>query len=88
MADAPWTIVVEGTGQISEYKLGNHAPGTKLAASLTVEASYVHGDSRTVVLSRPVKGKSPDYYSFDASKDLELPFINLFEGIALSVCAQ
>jgi len=63
---------------VSEYKLGNHAPGTKLASSLTVEASYVHGDSRTVVLSRPVKGKSPDYYSFDASKDLELPFINAY----------
>ena len=36
MADAPYTIVVDGEGVVSERKLGNHMPGTQLASTVDV----------------------------------------------------
>lgn len=75
MADSPWTVVVDGLGAVTERKLGDHVPGAVLPASVTVQSISTHNGTRTVVLSRPLKGKSSDYYSFDPSV-ATLTFIN------------
>eukprot|EP00462_Mataza_sp_D1_P020249 CAMPEP_0175139606 /NCGR_PEP_ID=MMETSP0087-20121206/11003_1 /TAXON_ID=136419 /ORGANISM="Unknown Unknown, Strain D1" /LENGTH=748 /DNA_ID=CAMNT_0016422649 /DNA_START=31 /DNA_END=2277 /DNA_ORIENTATION=- len=76
MADTPWTIVVDGTGTVSERKLANHDAGTALPASVKVVSNHVDAKLRTVVLTRPFAGKSSDYYTFDPEKDSVLHFIN------------
>eukprot|EP00756_Hemistasia_phaeocysticola_P032008 Hpha_TRINITY_DN16387_c2_g1::TRINITY_DN16387_c2_g1_i3::g.62124::m.62124 len=77
MADAPWTVVVDGNGTVSEHKLANHAAGTQLAPSVKVLSHSVAAGVRTVVLTRPLKGSSADYYTFNpASADTTIPFIN------------
>jgi hypothetical protein len=55
MADMPYTIIVDGTGKVTERKLASHAPGTLLSASVKIVSSKTQGGTRTVVLSRPVK---------------------------------
>lgn len=66
MADQPYTIVVEGGHRdIYEYKLGNHAPGTLLSSSVSVVSDTIDGKRRTVVLSRPLQGKTKEHYTFD-----------------------
>lgn len=74
MANAPWTIVVDGTGKVTEHKLQDQSPGKVLATSVTVESSVVVAGQRTVVVSRPTKGKSADYYSFTTAGQLN--FLN------------
>lgn len=64
MADSPWTIIVDGHGEVTERKLGNHQPGTLLKASVKIVESQVVGNSRSVILTRSLKGSSPDYYTF------------------------
>ena len=86
MKAAPWAIIVEATGgsggagfQVSERKLQDQSPGSALAASVTVVSSTVDGKAgtRTVVLTRPLKGKTGDYYTFDpAASGTQLPLIN------------
>ena len=65
MADKPYTIVVDGTGNVSERKLGNHDPGTVLASSVQIVSNSVTDGVRKVVIAREFKGKTPDHYSFD-----------------------
>eukprot|EP00039_Didymoeca_costata_P022118 m.3773 g.3773 ORF g.3773 m.3773 type:complete len:792 (-) comp2823_c0_seq1:19-2394(-) len=77
MLDAPWTIIVDGYGNVSEYKLGNHLAGNQLKPSLTVTSNTVAQGVRTVVVSRPTQGSGPDYYSFNTSaQDASIPVIN------------
>ena len=56
MSDQPWTLVVEGgsAGRVTERKLGNHAAGSELAASVRVMTNEVDPQTnmRTVVLTR------------------------------------
>ena len=52
---------------MEEYKLGDHVAGTKLATQVAVLSNTVEGGQRTVVLSRPFAGVSPQHYSFNAS---------------------
>eukprot|EP01050_Picozoa_sp_SAG11_P040134 SAG11_NODE_17281_length_523_cov_0.849057_1_plen_174_part_11 len=61
-----YAVIVEagGAGSVSERKLGQHLAGTELKASLKVMRSSVTNGRRTVVLSRPLKGDTADYYSF------------------------
>lgn len=76
MEDAPWTIIVDGQGAVSERKLGNHEAGQLLAPSVTVVRSSVTGGLRTVVVSRPLKGAGPAYYTFAVTAtDASLPYI-------------
>lgn len=75
MDDEPWTIVVDGNGQVTERKLGNHDAGALLDSSVHIVSSSVHGQKRTVVLSRGMKGSSNDYYTFSLS-ETTIPFIN------------
>ena len=75
MRDAPYTIVVEADGHVSERRLQNHRPGIELASSVSVVSSTVQGATRTVVLTRPLKGATPRHYSF-ATTQLHIEFIN------------
>ena len=65
MADEPWSVVVDGEGTVTERKLANHAAGTLLDTSVKVVSNSVSSGVRSVVLSRPLKGKGADYFTFD-----------------------
>lgn len=76
MADAPWTVVVDGAGAVTERQLGNHQAGTVLAPSVKVVSNSVVANVRTVVLARPLVGSTTDYYTFNfTSADTTIPFI-------------
>merc|ERR1712096_78821 len=78
MLDAPWTIVVDGTGTVSEYKLASHAPGTVLNTTVNVISNTVDAKTgkRTVVLTRSLQGKDNSYYTFaTTSNDATIPII-------------
>eukprot|EP00658_Telonema_sp_P-2_P082549 TRINITY_DN874_c0_g1_i3.p1 TRINITY_DN874_c0_g1~~TRINITY_DN874_c0_g1_i3.p1 ORF type:complete len:388 (-),score=79.58 TRINITY_DN874_c0_g1_i3:514-1677(-) len=64
MADAPYAIIVDGKGAITERKLGEHAPGSILASSVTEVSSTVVGGIRTTVMTRPVGPATKDHYGF------------------------
>ena len=70
-----YSIVVDGAGKVSEHKLGNHAAGTALKPMVTAVSSKVVAGERTVVLTRRLKGTTPDYFSFDVAASV-LPMIN------------
>lgn len=77
MSDQPWAIIVDGNGEVTERKLGYHQPGTLLKASVKVVDSKVVGSLRSVVLTRSLKGASPDYYTFNPlDGGAEINFIN------------
>ena len=56
MADEPYAIIVDGTGVVTERKLGNHSPGVQLNTTVTVLADSVSNGMRTVTMTRPLKG--------------------------------
>ena len=64
MKDLPYAIIVDGHGQVTERKLGDHSPGTELSTSVKIVSNTVVDNIRTVIVSRPVKGASKDHYSF------------------------
>ena len=64
MADSPWALIVDGSGNVTERRLGDHRPGQLLKPSVAVEEVKVVGDLRSVTVTRPLKGASPDYYTF------------------------
>ena len=70
-----WTIVVDGTGNVTERKLSDHYPGTLLTTSVTVVSNIVTSGVRTVVLTRALKGISKDHFTFDPTQ-LSVQFIN------------
>jgi len=65
MSDKPYTIVVDGTGNVSERKLGDHDPGTVLPASVSVTSNKVVDGVRTVTMTRDLQGKTSDHFTFD-----------------------
>jgi len=67
MADKPWTLVVDGKGNVDERKLGDHDPGTVLASSVRVTSNTVVDGKRTVVMTREFKGKTSDHFTFDST---------------------
>ena len=75
MDDFPWTVVVEGNGTVHERKLATHQPGTLLARQTKTLSDTVVGGRRTVVLTRALKGLTPEHYSFSAASDTYLPVI-------------
>merc|ERR1719369_264581 len=75
MKDAPYTIVVDGSGNVSERKLGDHDPGTVIDSTLTVTSNTIKDGVREVVMTRPFKGKTPDHYTFDP-KVTNIPLIS------------
>ena len=74
MDNSPYAVIVDGTGGVTERVLGNHAPGIKLNASVTVLSHTVEGGVRTIVVTRPLKGLTPHHHDFDARK-MSLNFI-------------
>jgi hypothetical protein len=61
MKDEPYSIIVDGTGNVFEQKLGNHGPGIRLNNTLTIINNDVINGTRTVHLNRKATG----YYNFD-----------------------
>eukprot|EP00971_Amphidinium_carterae_P202170 4011485-Amphidinium_carterae.1 len=82
MANMPYTLIVNNDGVI-EQKIGtcgdeaDHCPGTKLTSSITLLSNTVENNRRTVVVTRPLNGATPDHYSFSptASGDTPIKFI-------------
>ena len=67
MKDQPWAITVEGSGTVTERRLADQGGGTTTSAlkpSVTVLSNNVDGNTRTVVLTRPLKGP---YFNFTAT---------------------
>lgn len=62
-----YAIVVDGQGKLSEHKLGDHAPGQVLETSVEILSNTVVGGKRTVVVRRPLRGRTRDYFTFDAT---------------------
>ena len=63
MADAPYTIVVDGSGAVTERTLASHAPGTLLPASVKVVSSVVTAGTRVVTLTRAVVGATAAHFT-------------------------
>jgi hypothetical protein len=61
------TLLRFSRGNIEERKLGDHDPGTKLATSLRVTSNTVADGVRTMVVTRPLQGKTSDHYTFSTS---------------------
>jgi len=77
MEEKPGAVVVDGAGTVSEYQLGQHVGGTKLATQVAVLSNTVTDGQRTVVLSRAFKGATKAQYTFAADGDADLvPFMN------------
>jgi len=74
MADLPYTIVVDGKGNVEERKLGNHSPGSVLTSMVRVTSNSVTDGKRTVIMNRPLKGATEDHYSFTIS-DSSIPML-------------
>lgn len=53
MKDAPWAVIVDGHGNVTERKLADQSPGKELAKSVTLVASQSLAGKRTVVLTDP-----------------------------------
>jgi hypothetical protein len=75
MGDTPYTIVVDGNGNVEERKLADHAAGVILPPSVSILSNSVSSAGlRTVVISRPLRGASPEYYTFNPSSS-GVPYI-------------
>ena len=87
MEDKPYAIIVDGVtgttppGSVTERVLASHMGsaanpgGALLKPSITVVKSSVVGGRRTVVLTRPAKGPTPQHASFTL-QNMTIPFIN------------
>jgi hypothetical protein len=64
--DGTYAIVVDGTGAVTEHKLGDHNAGKVLPPSpgLVVVTQTAHDGVRTTVVQRPLAGASAEHYSF------------------------
>ena len=62
MSDQPYTIMVDGSGKVSELKLGDHSGGQTLAKSVTIVSNKVVNGRRTISLTRPLKVPYARYY--------------------------
>jgi len=78
MKDAPWAVVVDGHGAVTERKLSDQGGNNVLMKpSVKVVSNTVTGNTRTVTLTRPLAGMTSDYYSFSmTSTDVTTPFIS------------
>lgn len=72
MADLPYTIIVDGYGNIYEYKLGNHILGTMLKPSLKLKHTSTNNNLRTVVLTRPLNLNDVNYFNFDNQSSIPI----------------
>ena len=64
MSDQPYTIVVDGSGKVSELKLGDHSGGKNIASSVHIVSNTVVDGRRTVSLTRSLKVIWPKIVSY------------------------
>lgn len=62
-----YCMVNDGSGNVTERKLGNHAQGTALISSLTSSNTSVAGGVRTTVVKRSLTGMNANYFTFPSS---------------------
>lgn len=78
MADKPYVIYVNSEGAF-EQQIGlcesGHCAGAQLESSVQVVSSKVVDNVRTVVLARPLQGRTGQYYTFDPSVQSTIPMI-------------
>jgi len=74
MQDAPYAIIIDGNGKVSERRLENHAAGDELPSSVTVQSNTITAGLRTVIVTRGAQGMSKEHASFSL-QDLTVPFI-------------
>jgi hypothetical protein len=74
MGDTPYTFIVDGSGAVTERRLGNHEAGTQLNSTAKVLSSSIANGRRMIVLERPLVGATPQHLSFDPSVG-GLPYI-------------
>ena len=76
MSDEPYTIIVDGNGEVHERKLGNHDGGSKLSPSIQLVSDKTIDGIRSVVVTRTFTGKSADYFTFNPSLDSDIAIIS------------
>lgn len=59
-----YTHITEGSGSLTERKLGNHTSGSLLAASILSSSTAVNAGVRTNMISQNRVGSSSDYFTF------------------------
>jgi hypothetical protein len=75
MVGTNWTVIALADGTIMERDLGNHEAGTELPPSVNVSSNVVVDGTRTVTMTRTIKGAHTDNYHFDPNAN-SLTFIN------------
>ena len=75
MSDNPYAIIIDGSGTVTEMKLGNHDGGRAVSKSVQVVSNQVENGIRTVVLTRSFKGQTADHYTFDPSTTSTIPIL-------------
>ena len=63
----PYAIVNDEKDGVHERKLDFHGPGNVLKSSITVVSNTVTDASRTIVVTRPLRGLTEQHYSFDGN---------------------
>ncbi len=61
--------MVDGSGNVHEYKLADHTTGTELAASVAVVSKATVQGVTTITVTRPLAGATPDHYSFSTATE-------------------
>ena len=75
MTDEPYAIIVDGTGSVTEMKLGNHDGGRQLSSSVQVVSNQAADGLRTITLTRSLKGQTSDHYTFDPNETSTIPIL-------------
>lgn len=81
MKDAPWAVIVDGHGNVTERKLADQSPGTLLDPSITVVSMSTSSSIRTIVLTRPRQGHDDRYFTFD----LKTPVVPIINAVGSTV---
>lgn len=70
----PYAIIVSGDN-VEERKLDFHGPGTVIESSVTIVSNEVNDENRTVVLTRPWVGATPNHFTFEPKSSASVPII-------------
>ena len=83
MVDEPWTLIVDGSGNVTERKLANHAAGVLLAPTIHVVSNEIDAKAgtRTVVMTRSLVGANKNYFTFHVDGTNGLSSLNILLAI-------
>eukprot|EP00501_MAST-03F_sp_TOSAG23-6_P000551 GSMAST32.ASY1.ANO1.572.1 assembled CDS len=78
MSSLPNAIIVDGSGIVTERKLGNHDGGSLISTQVKVISNTVHNNIRTVTMTRAIVGATTEHYTFkpNTANGLVIPFIS------------